>query len=252
MKKITVAALVFALLAGLAGCGLPEDTAPTATQAETAALVLTGPTVPGQTEPPTETAVTAPTESAQRPEPEDDDIVRILDYLPSIREELAYAGEDNFTGQQIYQFCNAYLRYGTIKKLAAVSEELAQQGLGLLIWDGFRPVSAQEKLWEICPDERYVSHPVTGSRSHCRGSAVDLTLYNLETGEKLTMPTGFDDFSKYADRDYSDCSEEAAENARLLEEIMVKHGLKPYSAEWWHYSDMDSYPVDESFEPPVG
>lgn len=248
-RRIFVVMLVCMLV--LSGCAkVPaETTAPTVPAVTEVTEPPTQP--PVETAPPTEaTEPTVPTEP--KPEPEDDEIVRILDYLPSVREELAYAGEDNFTGQPIYLFCNAYLRYGTIKKLAAVREELAQQGLGLLIWDGFRPVSAQAKLWEICPDERYVSHPVTGSRSHCRGSAVDLTLYDLETGEKLTMPTGFDDFTKYADRDYSDCSEEAAKNARLLEETMIKHGFKPYSAEWWHYTDTDSYPVDEKFEPPVG
>ena len=140
----------------------------------------------------------------------------------------------------------------TVKKLAAACAELEQQGLGILIWDGFRPVSAQAALWDICPDPKYVSHPVTGTRAHCRGNAVDLTLIDLETGEKLEMPTGFDDFSALADRNYGDCTDAAAENARLLECIMKKHGFKPYSAEWWHYTDTDSYPVAEDFEPPVG
>ena len=97
-----------------------------------------------------------------------------------------------------------------------------------------------------------MSHPVTGTRAHCRGNAVDLTLYDLETGQLLPMPTVFDNFSALADRDYSDCTPEAAENARLLEQIMEKHGFKPYKAEWWHFTDTDSYPVDETFEPPVG
>ena len=66
------------------------------------------------------------------------------------------------------------------------------------------------------------------------------------------MPTGFDDFSALADRNYGDCTEAAAENARLLESVMKKHGFKPYSAEWWHFTDTDSYPVAEDFEPPVG
>ena len=66
------------------------------------------------------------------------------------------------------------------------------------------------------------------------------------------MPTDFDVFSSLADRDYSDCGPEAAANARILETIMEKHGFKPFWAEWWHFTDTDSYPVDEEFEPPVG
>lgn len=233
MKKVLIILTICLLLAG---CTVAEPTEPAAP---------TAPAVPA-TAAPTQAPTAAPTEAA---EPEDDALVRVADYIPNILQNLLYATQENFTGQQIYDFADAYLRYGTVKKLKSACEELAQQGLGILIWDGFRPLSAQEKLWEICPDPAYVSHPVTGSRSHCRGSAIDLTLVDLKTGAQLEMPTGFDDFSKLADRDYTDCSAEAAQNARLLEEIMEKNGFKPYSAEWWHYSDTEEYPVDEVFCP---
>lgn len=250
MKRIVGIILLCFLLGG---CAKEEPVQPV-TEAATLAVTEVPTEAPTQpsTEAPTQPVIIAPTEPAILPEPEDEDLVRIVEYLPSVREELAYASEENFTGQRIYDFYNAYLRYGTVKKLAAASAELEEMGLGLLVWDGFRPVSAQAALWDICPDARYVSHPVTGTRAHCRGNAVDLTLVDLETGEKLEMPTGFDDFSALADRNYSDCPETAAENARLLEIVMKKHGFKPYSAEWWHYTDTESYPVEENFEPPVG
>ena len=238
MRKILVILAVCLLLAGCASVA-PVETI-LSTQIPTTAPTKISTAAP--TEAPTE----APT---QPPEPADDTLVRVADYIPGIRQNLLYATQNNFTGKQIYDFADAYLRYGTVKKLKAACEELAGQGLGILIWDGFRPLKAQEKLWEICPDPAYVSHPVTGSRSHCRGSAIDLTLVELQTGTLLEMPTGFDDFSELADRDYSDCSAEAAKNAQLLEDVMVKFGFKPYSAEWWHYSDTDDYPVDEAFWP---
>lgn len=237
MKKVIVFVLILLLFAGCA-TSAPEET-----------ITATIPTIP-QTQPEqTETISPVTEEPTELPEPVDSELVRVADYIPDVRQNLLYATEENFTGRQIYDFADAYLRYGTVKKLKSVCEELAGQGLGILIWDGFRPLAAQEKLWEICPDPAYVSHPVTGSRSHCRGSAIDLTLVNLKTGEELTMPTGFDDFSKLADRDYSDCPAESADNARLLEAVMVKYGFKPYSAEWWHYSDTDDYPVDKAFKP---
>lgn len=251
MKKI-IGILILSIL--LAGCASeepvqsePSITLPTVTETEAV--------TPPPTETPTEVSTEIPTESpseAPTEPPEDDELVRVADYIPGIREELAYATEENFTGQKIYDFYNAYLRYGTIKKLSAVCEELEQQGLGILIWDGFRPVSAQAALWEVCPDPLFVSHPVTGTRTHCRGNAVDLTLCDLETGEQLIMPTGFDVFTSLADRDYSDCDPVAAANARLLETVMEKHGFKPFRAEWWHFTDTDDYPVAEDFEPAVG
>ena len=135
-----------------------------------------------------------------------------------------------------------------MKKLAAVSADLAELGLSLKIWDSYRPVSAQFKLWEVCPNPAFVADPRKGFSSHSRGNTLDVTLVDAD-GNELEMPTGFDDFSAKADRDYSDCSETAAAHAELLEILMEKHGFQGYYAEWWHFSDTDEYPVEESFIP---
>ena len=181
-------------------------------------------------------------------EPEDSDFVKVTDYIPTIQVDLAYAGTDNFTGQVIYDFTDAYLRYGTAQKLAAVQAALAEQGLGLLIWDAFRPAAAQFKLWEVCPDPTYVANPETGFSSHSRGNTVDVTLISLDGGA-VEMPTGFDDFSPLADRDYSDAGPVPAANARVLEDAMAAAGFTPYFGEWWHFSDSDAYEVDTEFSP---
>lgn len=187
-------------------------------------------------------------EPAPVPEPAPADLVVVVDYIPGIYTELRYASDNNFTHQVIYSFSDAYLRYGTVQKLASAQESLETAGYSLLIWDSFRPVSAQFKLWEVCPDPAYVANPEKGHSSHSRGNTVDITLVTLD-GEPVEMPTDFDDFTAMADRDYSDVGEEAAANARLLEDAMTAAGFKPYSAEWWHYSDTQSYPVDEQFIP---
>lgn len=180
--------------------------------------------------------------------PEDSDFVRVTDYLPETLVELKYGTSDNFTGQVIYDFQEVYLRYGTVQKLKAVSEELHQLGFSLKIWDGFRPVSAQFKLWEICPDDTYVANPNKGYSNHSRGFAVDVTIVDSE-GREVEMPTAFDDFSPLADRDYSDCPETAANHARLLETVMEKHGFKGYFGEWWHFNDTTGYEVETCFDP---
>lgn len=175
-------------------------------------------------------------------EPADDKLVRVLDYIPSIYVELKYATEDNFTGKVVYDFADAQLRYGTVKKLAEVQTELLAQGYSLKIWDAYRPVDAQFKLWEICPDPVYVANPNTGYSSHSRGNTVDVTLV-LTDGTEIKMPTGFDDFSTLADRNYSDIPADATENVLILESMMKDCGFNCYSGEWWHYSDSITYSV---------
>lgn len=196
------------------------------------------------------TAATEPELHRLLVDPKNTDFVRICDYIPGILTELKYSTADNFTDQVIYEFEDAYLRYGTVMKLKSVSDELAQHGLKLKIWDGFRPVSAQFKLWDICPDPTYVANPNQGYSNHSRGFAVDLTLVD-EFGNELQMPTEFDDFSAKADRDYSDCDSIAAENAQLLESVMEKYGFQGYWGEWWHFNDTEKYDVERYFDPAV-
>lgn len=232
MKKWACLLLILLLL--FAGRG--EDS-----PAHTTAVPTT--TFPVQTDAPLPTerepATTAP---ETIPQPSDEDFVLVTDYIPGIVIDLKYATTENFTGQVIYESDEAYLRYGTVKKLMQVQEKLNAMGLSLKLWDGYRPPGAQFKLWDIYPDGNYVSDPNKGFSSHSRGNTVDVTLVD-SGGRELPMPTGFDDFTKKADRDYSDCSDEERQNALLLEDIMIQCGFKPYSKEWWHYSDTDQYEV---------
>lgn len=175
------------------------------------------------------------------PEPADDALVPVQDFIPGLRVELKYATTDNFTGQVIYTFTQARLRYGTVKKLAAVQQILVQQGYALLLWDAYRPPEAQQRLWDACPNPTYVANPATGGSGHSRGNTVDVTLVRAD-GTAVEMPSGFDDFSALADRDYRDVSTDAAENAHLLEQAMEAAGFRGYGGEWWHYSDTTDYP----------
>ncbi len=177
------------------------------------------------------------------------DFVRVREYIPDIEVELVYATDGNFTGKVIYDFSDAWLRYGTVKKLAAAQETLKKQGFQFKIWDAFRPVSAQYKLWKICPDARYVANPNKGFSSHSRGNTVDVTLVDTD-GNNVAMPTGFDDFSRLADRNYADVKDKnAVSNAKLLERTMKDCGFVPYSGEWWHFSDSVQYSVAKDFTP---
>lgn len=236
MKRCFLPLLMLALL--LSGCyaWLPE---PGTEVSE--AIVSTVPSSPPPTQPSTapETEPETQSQTPPLPEPLATELVEIAGYIPDARIALVYATEENFTGQVIYDFTDAYLRYGTLRKLVQAAEVLRERGYGIVIWDAYRPVAAQQSLWDICPDPNYVSPPGTGTQSHCRGCAVDITLYDLETGALLEMPTGFDDFTALADRDYSDVSENTAANASFLEEILSQAGFTPYFGEWWHFTDTD-------------
>lgn len=181
-------------------------------------------------------------------EPEDDEYVLVKKYIPDIYVELRYATENNFTGVKIYDFTEAYLRYGTVKKLAQVQKELKQQGYSLKIWDAYRPFEAQQKLWEVYPDPNYVANPANGMKKHNLGGTVDITMVAAD-GTVISMPTEFDDFSLKADRDYSDIEdEEAVKNVMILQNAMENNGFTGYQGEWWDYSDTVEYEAVD-FEP---
>ncbi len=181
-------------------------------------------------------------------EPEDDEYVLVKKYIPDIYVELRYATENNFTGVKIYDFTEAYLRYGTVKKLAQVQKELKQQGYSLKIWDAYRPFEAQQKLWEVYPDPNYVANPANGMKKHNLGGTVDITMVAAD-GSVISMPTEFDDFSLKADRDYSDIEdEEAVNNVMILQNVMENNGFTGYQGEWWDYSDTVEYEAVD-FEP---
>ena len=181
-------------------------------------------------------------------EPENDEYVLVKKYIPDIYVELRYATENNFTGVKIYDFTEAYLRYGTVKKLAQVQKELKQQGYSLKIWDAYRPFEAQQKLWEVYPDPNYVANPANGMKKHNLGGTVDITMVAAD-GTVISMPTEFDDFSLKADRDYSDIEdEEAVKNVMILQNAMENNGFTGYQGEWWDYSDTVEYEAVD-FEP---
>ena len=172
--------------------------------------------------------------------PMDYELVRIAEFIPELYVDLQYATSNNFTGEKIYYFEDAWLRYGTVKKLQVAQNTLSELGYSLKIWDAYRPTSAQFKLWELVPNSTYVANPYTGFSAHSNGGTLDLTLV-CSDGTPLEMPSAFDEFSTLADRNYSDVSDAARENALILEDAMEKAGFKAYYYEWWHYSDSDIY-----------
>lgn len=216
---------------------LPVEDTMTTTETTVPAVTIAPvePTVPAQT--------TAP---VVQKDPAEDDFVRVADYIPGAIMELKYTTDDNICGKPVYNFHDAYLRYGTVKKLAAVQQELESLGYKLKIWDAYRPASAQFPLWEACKDTMYVTNPYRGFSAYCRGNTVGVTVVD-GSGKELEMPTGFDVYTMLADRDYTDCSADAAKNAQFLQDIMEKHGFEGHFAKWWEYMDSQDYEIKQEF-----
>ncbi len=178
------------------------------------------------------------------------DLVDIQSINPSIKLDIRYATTNNFTKQKVYRSAKCYLRRQVAEALSRVQCELEEQGLGLKVWDGYRPLQAQWVLWEIVPDPRYVSDPRKGGR-HTRGTAVDVTIVRISDGKEVAMPTGFDDFTEKAWRSYNNLSEEVKKNRQLLQTVMTKPGFVGLETEWWHFDwhDWKNFDVlDISFE----
>lgn len=178
------------------------------------------------------------------------ELVNIRAVQPQMLEEVRYATKYNFTGEALYPFPAVYIHKDLVEPLRKVQEELAEKGLGLKIYDGYRPLSVQQKMWDLIRDERYVSNPAKNKGRHTRGTAVDVTLVD-RMGNELKMPTGFDDFTEKAHRKMMSWSAEERANAELLEAVMVKNGFIAYPYEWWHfdYQGWEGHePQDISFE----
>jgi D-alanyl-D-alanine dipeptidase len=164
-------------------------------------------------------------------------MIELKSLIPALQYELRYASSNNFTGQRLYpkNTHTTYLRRKPALALAKVAEDLKEKGLGIKIWDAYRPYRTTVRFWKLIHDERFVANPSKGS-GHNRGTAVDLTLVDLKTGKELEMPTPFDDFSAAAFHGAKNIDEKRIMNRLLLRTTMEKYGFLPLETERWHYS----------------
>ena len=172
-------------------------------------------------------------QSAKHPSIEDK-FVNIKTLSPEILLDMKYATADNFLGQVVYDCAECYLRKATAQALVAAQKDFVARGYSLKLFDCYRPLSVQKKMWKILPGTHYVANPAKGSK-HNRGAAVDLTLVEIATGKEVDMGTPFDTFSPKAYHSYTDLPKEVLAHRQLLREVLGKHNFKPIFSEWWHY-----------------
>ena len=171
-------------------------------------------------------------------------MIELRSLVPFLAYDLKYAGTNNFTRRQLYKKNDlAFLRNLPARALCKAEQELNAKGLGLKIFDAYRPHAVTRKMWDLVKDERYVANPSKGS-GHNRGLSVDLTIIDLSTGKELDMGTGFDNFTDTAHHDFTNLPEDILSHRKLLREIMENHGFRALSTEWWHYSWPNDLPYE--------
>ncbi|MBQ1225932.1 MAG: Ig-like domain-containing protein, partial [Clostridia bacterium] len=169
----------------------------------------------------------------------DSDFAKVSDYIENVTIDLKYAGADNETGAQIYNFTDAYLRYGTLQKLVSIAKLLEDQGYRIVIWDAYRPVKAQDMIWQ------YNGVTDAGSYVSSKGNTVYITIVNAD-GTPLEMPSQYGDSTSASDRDYGDVSTSAGANALYLETLMTANGFVA-GEKWWQFTDSTDYEVENNF-----
>ncbi len=178
----------------------------------------------------------------------DPDLVNLSLVDPAIHLDIRYAGTSNFLGRVLYSEAKAMLQRPAAEALVRVNAVLRPEGYGLLVTDAYRPWRVTKEMWDsVSREDReagFVANPKRGSK-HNRGCAVDVTLYSLDTGMEVEMPSEVDEFSERAHVDYAGGSLEATARRELLRRVMEAEGFAVYENEWWHfdYKDWQEYRV---------
>jgi len=178
------------------------------------------------------------------------ELVNLENVIPGIVTDIRYATANNFTGEVIYEMDRAYARHPVAGALKLVQDSLAIHGMGLKIYDAYRPYAATLRFFEVYPDTNFVANPRFGSR-HNRGCAVDVSLVDLTTKQEIAMPTVFDDFTEKAHTKYTNLPQEVIANRNFLISVMKHFGFTVYHYEWWHFdfNGWENFPLmDLTFE----
>lgn len=164
------------------------------------------------------------------------DLVEITDLDPSVKLDIRYAGTNNFMGTTFYRQAGAFLQRPAAEALVRAHQKLQEQGYGLLIYDAYRPWYVTKMFWDATPEDKkiFVADPEKGSR-HNRGCAVDLTLYDLQTGQAVPMLAGYDEMTERSYPFYVGGTALARWHRELLRETMEAQGFTVYDFEWWHF-----------------
>lgn len=185
--------------------------------------------------------------------------------LPEVSVDVRYAGSDNFVGRTVdgYLAPKIYLSFEAAAALVAVQRELRILGFGLKVFDAYRPQRAVDHFVRWAADlddtrmkEQYYPNVakenlfrdgyIAARSGHSRGSTVDLTLIELDSGMELDMGSPWDFFDPVSWPDSTVVSTEQFANRQQLRDVMLRHGFTPLTTEWWHFT-LANEPYPDSY-----
>lgn len=164
----------------------------------------------------------------------DTTFVNLKDYSTDFIYDMKYATEDNFLKAKVYDCAECLIRLKTVNALVKANKEFIKKGYRIKLFDCYRPLDIQKKMWMIVSNPKYVADPKKGS-IHNRGGAVDISLVDLK-GKPLNMGTDFDFFGIQASHNYLKLPKEILANRKLLKKVMIANGFISFDSEWWHYN----------------
>ncbi|MEZ4857654.1 MAG: M15 family metallopeptidase [Flavobacteriaceae bacterium] len=162
--------------------------------------------------------------------------------------EIRYATPANFMGETLYPCAKCLLQTEVAHALNKANEYFCEKGYKIKVYDCYRPLDIQKKMWKKVPNAAYVANPYGKGSIHNRGAAVDITLVTLE-GCYIDMGSDYDYFGKEAHIDNLHFSKEIVNHRKLLLEGMKKFGFQPIRTEWWHFSFQKNYVYPTLNEP---
>ena len=180
------------------------------------------------------------------------DLIDLKQLDKSIKLDIRYATSNNFVGRPVYPEARAFLQRPAAEAVVHVHQLLKKEGLGIVVYDGYRPWAITKLFWEVVREDqrKFVADPAKGSK-HNRGCAIDLGIYDRKTGKAIPMPSGYDEFSERASPDYSGGTDEERANRDKLRRLMEAEGFTVNANEWWHfdYNGWEQYAIyDISFK----
>jgi len=164
----------------------------------------------------------------------DTTFVNLRDYSNDFIYDMKYATEDNFLKAKVYDCAECMLRLKTVKALIAANKDFLKKGYRIKLYDCYRPLDIQKKMWAIVSNPEYVADPKKGS-IHNRGGAVDISLVDIK-GKEVDMGTSFDFFGIQASHNFKQLSKEILSKRLYLKTTMIKNGFNSFDSEWWHYN----------------